>query len=479
MRQQLRQLSGDTAIYGVATIVQRFLSFLLTPFYTHVLTRAEVGIQATVFVMIAFVMIVANAGMEAAYFRYHSAAESEDERRGVYWNALLINLIVAASIGIAIVLFPAGINRISFLDLPPEYFHLIRMAGAIIFLDSAATITMALLRMSRRPKMFGGIKIITILVNVGMNILLVAYLRMGLKGVFLAGIVQSLVQLLLTLPLVTKMLPVVFSRQTGKKLLKFGVPTIASGIAMIALQGIDRPIMKQLTSDDIVGLYSATYRLGIPMMMFVSMFEFAWRPFFLQQANKPNAKHLYARIFTYFNVAAALLFLAISFYIVDIVASPLPFTHGRSIIPPNYWSGLAIVPIILAAYAFNGWYTNFIVGIYIEKKTKALPWITGIGAGIEALLCFLLIPSIGIYGGAWGTFAAYVVMAIVLYRYVQRYYRIDYEWGRVLKVFIGVIAIYGVNMALFRFDDRSLTAALIRLGLLAAFPAWLFASGFF
>src|SRR5687768_14953285 len=106
MRQQLKQLTGDTAIYGVTTILQRFLSFLLTPFYTHFLLPKELGIQADLFVIIAFLLVVANVGMESSYFRYDAAAQSEGERRSVFWNAIGVNWIVALSIGFILILFP-------------------------------------------------------------------------------------------------------------------------------------------------------------------------------------------------------------------------------------------------------------------------------------------------------------------------------------------------------------------------------------
>jgi O-antigen/teichoic acid export membrane protein len=480
MRQQLRQLSGDTAIYGVTTIVQRFLTFLLTPFYTQFLLPAELGRQASIFAAIAFVMILANAGMEAAYFKFETTAESEEEKRSAFWSAISVNWLVAAVIGAVIILLPAAFNQVAFLKLSPQYYHLLRMAGLIIFFDSASMVMLAQLRVRRRPKVFSAIKLSAIVVNVGLNIWLVAVLHMKVEGVFLANVVQSVVQFLLLLPFLFGMFPVSIDRTMIGQLLRFGLPTVAAGLAAIALQVIDRPIMLNVLGDkgeDAVGLYQANYRLGIIMMMFVSVFEFAWRPFFLQQASKPNARQLYARVFTYFNLVAAVIFLAVSFFIVNIAATPIPFRHG-TIIQQNYWSGLVIVPIVLAAYIFNGWYTNFIVGIYIEKKTRALPWVTGVGALAEALLCFTLIPLWGIAGGAWATLAAYLVMALTLYWYIQRYYRIDYEWGRVARIAFGVAAVWGANSFL-DFYDRSLRAGLIRLGLLLAFIGWLFISRFF
>jgi len=479
MRQQLRQLSGDTAIYGLTTIVQRFLTFLLTPFYTQFLAPDDLGIQANIFAIIAFVMVVANAGMEAAYFKFVSVASSDDEKRRVYWNAIIVSWLVAALIGGVTMAIPAIFNKAALLNLPQNYYGLIRMAGAIIFLDAASTVTLASLRMSRRPKVFSAIKITSIVVNVGLNLWLVAGLRMGLEGIFIANLVQSAIQFLLLLPILARKFPVATSSSLRQQMLRFGPPTIVAGISAIALQVVDRPIMQNIAGFSAVGVYQANYRLGIVMMMFVSMFEFAWRPFFLQQADKPNARQLYARVFTYFNLLAALIFLVFAFYIVNLAAIPLPFRSARTVINPQYWRGLVIVPIVLSAYIFNGWYTNFVAGVYIEKKTKALAWITAIGAGTNALLCFLLIPSFEIIGGAWATWIAYLVMAVILYFYIQRYYPIQYEWGRVAKIAIGTIGVWCANVLLLDFDDRSLHAAMIRLALLAGLPLWLYLSGFF
>ncbi len=481
MRQQLRQLSGDTAIYGISTIVQRFLSFLLTPFYTHVLTRGELGVQATIYVMISFILIIANAGMESAYFRFVSTAETDEDRRRVYWSAFGVNIVAALGIAIVIALFPSGANSIAVLGLDSERYDLIRMAAAIVFLDSSAAIAFAALRMERRARTFGGIKVATIVVNVGLNIWFVAVLQMGIRGVFLAGILQSLFQLVVLIPFVIRHLPIRFSPQTARSLLRFGLPTIASGLALIALQGIDRPIMRFLTGEATVGLYQAGYRMGIVMMIFVSMFEFAWRPFFLQQAAETNARALFARIFTYYNLIAASIFLVGSFFTVVLTTVPIPFTSGRAIIAPNFWDGLSVVPIVLGAYLFSGWYTNFIVGIYIEKKTSALPWITGVGALTEALLCFVLIPTMGYVGGAWGTLAAYVVMSVVLLRYVQRFYRIEYEWWRVSKILVAAAISYMADRIIVGqwFDQRSWEGVGVHVAALVLFPVVLYVFGFF
>lgn len=482
MRQQLRQLSGDTAIYGITTVVQRLLSFFLTPFYTWYLTRYELGIQTGVFATIAFLMVVSNAGMEAAFFRFESATDDETQRRTVFWNAIAVNWLVAASLSGLMVAAPSLANTVFLFGLNPSELDLVRYTGLIIFLDSASTVALASLRLERRAKTFGAIKVAAIVVNVALNIWLVAGLRMKVEGVFLAGIFQSATLFLLTLPLLARRLPVRLDRKLLDTMLAFGLPTIAASLGVIAIQVVDRPIIVELAGAETAGLYQAAYRLAMPMMMLVAMFEFAWRPFFLQQASKPNARELYSRIFTYFNVISAAICLVVAFFVSTIATAELPFGSHRTLIGRAFWQGLPIIPAVLVAYIFSGWSTNFIVGIYLEKKTKAMPWITGLGALVKIGLCFALIPTsayMALHGGALATVAAYVVMAVVLLLYVQRFYHIPYEWGRVALALGIALALWLVQAYLFDFFDRSLQANLVRLGLLAAYPLLLFAMRFF
>ncbi len=479
MRTQLKQLSGDTAIYGVSTIVQRFLSFLLTPFYTHYLLRAELGVQTDLFVLVGFFLILANAGMESSFFKFDSIAEGERGKREVLWNALGINWGVALLLGGVLIFFPEVLRATGISRVPSEYDHLIQAAGAILALDSMAMIPLALFRMRRKAKKFGLIKIAAITVNVLGNIIFVGFMGMKLEGIFLAGILQSIVQLLLVLPAIIRLRPITFNPVLRRMMLSFGLPTVGSGLSMIALQLVDRIVIERLVGFDGLGLYQANYRLGIVMVVLVSVFEFAWRPFFLQQAGEPNARELFSRVFTYFNLVAGGLLLLVAFFIPNIAAFPIPFTDGSHFINEIYWGGLSIVPIVLAAYLFNGWYTNFIAGVYIEKKTRSLLFLTGAGVVVEVLLCLFLVPIIGIAGGAWATLAAYLTMSTALFVYIRRYYEVPYEWGRVMIILGTAGALLGLNLLLFDFRDISWSTAAFRFGLFLLYPVVLFAAGFF
>jgi O-antigen/teichoic acid export membrane protein len=216
-----------------------------------------------------------------------------------------------------------------------------------------------------------------------------------------------------------------------KEVLKFGLPYIPAGLAGIAMQVVDRPIVKALTNDATLGIYQLNYRLGIFMMLIVGMFDYAWRPFFLNHAKDPDAKSLFSKVFTYYVLGAMSIFLVISLFIEDIVRMHF---FGKQFFPPVYWQGVEIVPWILLAYVFTGAYVVFVVGVYLEKKTKYLPFVTGAGALLNIGANFFLIPKIGILGAALSTLLSYIIMAVGMYFASQRFYRVQYEWSKVLKI---------------------------------------------
>jgi O-antigen/teichoic acid export membrane protein len=262
----------------------------------------------------------------------------------------------------------------------------------------------------------------------------------GLEGIFVSGLIASAFTVVTLLPTIAKNFRWDFSSSLYRALLAFGLPYVPSGLAAIVIQVVDRPVMLYLTNKTTVGVYQANYRLGIFMMLIVSMFDYAWRPFFLSHAAEPGAKKMFARVLTYFVTATSFVLLVLSFFIGDIVR--IKFS-GHYLIHPSYWGGLSIVPVVLLAYLFLGVYNNLVAGIYIEKKTQKLPAITLAGAAANVAANFLLIPVMGMMGGAVATLLAYMVMAGALYVTVRQFYPVPYEWGRIGKVVLagGIVEI--------------------------------------
>jgi O-antigen/teichoic acid export membrane protein len=213
------------------------------------------------------------------------------------------------------------------------------------------------------------------------------------------------------------------------------------------------------------------YRLGIPMMIFVSMFEYAWKPFYLSHFRDLEAKELFAKVFTYFTICSMVLILLWTFSLDFIIR--MPFIGGK-FVNPTYWVGLPIVPIVLWGYYFNGVFTNFNAGFLIEKKTNYLPIIVGIAAILNVVINILVIPKYNIYGAAWATFIAYLVEAVLIYYFTLKVYPIKYEWNKVFKV----ILIAGVLLLIDRyFYSTDITLLILfaeRLVLLTLFVLLLF-----
>jgi O-antigen/teichoic acid export membrane protein len=334
----------------------------------------------------------------------------------------------------------------TWMSIPAGHSVIVLYTAGILLLDTLAIVPFASLRMDRKPVLFASLKVLNIVVNVGCNLVLLLVFHAGVEGIFLSGLIASGVTLLALVPTIARQFTPDFSVPLYRALVAFGLPYLPAGLAAIVIQVIDRPIMLLLTNLAVVGVYQANYRLGIFMMLIVSMYDYAWRPFFLSHASEPGAKELFARSLTYCVAGMTGVFLAVSMFIGDVIRIQI---FGRYIIHPDYWGGLSIVPVVLVAYMFLGIYNNLVAGVYIEKKTQRLPAITLAGALVNIGANFLLIPIMGMMGGAVATLLAYAVMALVLYVDVRRFYPVQYEWRRIAHI----AAVAGVTYLLFRLVD--------------------------
>jgi O-antigen/teichoic acid export membrane protein len=277
---------------------------------------------------------------------------------------------------------------------------------------------------------------ISILINIFLNIFLIVILKWGIEGIFISNLAASFLSFVLLLPTLIKNIKFSFHKLLFKRLLKFGIPYLPAGFGVMLVQVVDVPILQSLTDAKTVGIYKANYKLGIFMMLFVNMFQYAWQPFFLTNAKEINAKEIFSKVLTFFTIAGSLMFVFLSLFISDIVQIDI---SGFSIIGSKYWSGLYIVPVVLLAYLFNGLYVVFSAGIYIEEKSIYAPIVAGLGAFTNVTANYILIPHLNIMGAALATLASYVVMAAGYYIVTQKYYHIQYEYSKLWKIAAAMI----------------------------------------
>lgn len=436
MIEKIKSLSKETLIYGTNTIIGRFLNFFLVPFYTNIFIPAEFGIVAILYAYIAMLNVFFSIGMESGYMKFASTLEVGTKKQNFSDPYLIVFL---NSFFLSSIIFFFSPDFATLFQIDAEFSYLIKYTALILFFDSIVLIPFACLRLNNNAKSFAAIKIISVIVNVMMNLVLILQFHFGIEAVFISNLISSVVTFLFLLPEILKNLELTFNKKLVSELLRFSIPYIPAGIAANIIQVISRPILKFLTNDETVGVYQANYRLGIFMMLIVAMFEFAWRPFFLNNAKDPDARNIFSKVLTIFVVFTSAIFLILTVFIEDIVKMNLPF--NVHLIGKAYWNGLDIVPVILFSYLLYGIYINFMAGIYIEKKTKYLPLITGLGAAANIIANFVLIPKYSYMGAAAATFASYLVMMLGGYYFSQKYYRIDYEYKKIGIVFISLAVV--------------------------------------
>ncbi|MGK9477443.1 lipopolysaccharide biosynthesis protein [Melioribacter sp. OK-6-Me] len=441
MFDKIKELTKDTAIYGISTIVGRFLNFLLVPFYTNVFEPQGVGIYSNIYAYIAFLNVVFIYGMDAAFMKYNSAANEKDKKL-TYSTAYLF--LAFTSLILSALLFVCRNGMIQLMEIPHSYEVLYNYLIFIILFDTLAIVPFANLRLQRKSIKFTLIKLGNISLNILLNLILILKFKMGIEAIFIANLAASAFSFIVLIPDIYRNFEFRVDSKYLKLMLKFAVPYLPASMAATLVQVVDRPIVLALTDEKTLGIYQASYKLGIFMMLIVQMFQFAWQPFLLINSKEENAKEIFAKVLTLFLIASSLLWVILSLFIDEIAT--IRFWSGVSLIGYKYWSGLVIVPIILLAYIFHGMYVNFQAGLYIEEKTKYFPIVTGSGALVNIASNYILIPYMGIMGAALATLLSYITMALTLFYFSQKVYHIKYEYAKIARVlfliFITSVAYY-------------------------------------
>lgn len=430
---KLKELFSDTLVYGISSVVARFIGYLLVPLHTGVFSEDQYGIISLIFAAIALFNVVFTMGMESAYIRY---GKDRDKAKDIFKT---VQLFLLATSGIlAFIIWGAEPVVAPIIGLEPGDPILWIMLG-ILFFDTLAVVPFAELRLVRRSVLFAVLKTGNVIVNLGLNFYLILGLDYGIEAVFISNLVASLLTALaiwvFTIPMFMG------SWDTGllKKALLFGLPFIPAGFGHAINELVDRFFLKAMdqstinelygpnyNSDDIVGIYSACYKLAVFMLLIVQMFRMAWQPFFMRQSEEESAPQTFSQTFTLFNAAAASVFLIVALFAEQIVSIKVPILDFY-LVDEKFWEGLTIVPVLLIAYWFQGWYINFSAGIFISETTKRLPQITLMGAGITIIANLIMIPIFGMMGSALATLTSYAVMALLIYYYSTNAFDVPYK----------------------------------------------------
>lgn len=454
----LKKLLGQTAIYGLSSIVGRLLNYLLVPLYTRYFTTAEYGDLSLLYAYAAFLLIILSYGMETAFFRF---SQKEPNKKIVYSTAF-ISLLISSSLFVGLIYFNAQsiANALSF-EKNPEY---IQYFAFIIGLDTLSSISFAKLRQNNQATRFALIRLLNIFINIGLNLLFIIYCpfavannlptadfiqsfyspNIGIGYIFIANLVATVVTLLMLLPEMSQSIWR-FDKVLWRKMMVYALPLMVAGLAGITNETIDRILLQSLLPDDIsaseIGLYSAFYKLSIIMTLFVQTFRFAAEPFFFSQEKERNAKQIYAQVMKYFCIVTAFIFLSVMIYY-DVVKQFI----GSSF---HDQRGAIIVPILLLANLFLGLYYNLSVWYKLTEKTQYGAYMSLLGATTTVVLNIALIPYLGFVGSAWATLCCYFLMAVCSYFLGQKHYPIVYPVKRISLYFGLMFCFYFLSIYLY------------------------------
>ncbi len=468
----IKKFAGQTALYGISTVIARFLNFFLTPIYVGLYSPKVYGIFSLMYSWASMLNALLAFGMETTYFRYLNKYANDKQK--VYNNTFFTVSLIAFTFLLFSFLFvddiATWIQRGNVND--PDYARYIKYFIYILVADALAVIPFAKLRADSRPIRYSIIKFVNILTFIGLNLLFIFVFPMIIKEgwfgaeyltdwyregwvgyVFISNLIASLITLILLTP---ELLKLTFSYDILllKEMLVYSLPVLIANISFIINENIDKVFLGQLLPADIaeqeVGIYGACYKIAVFLSIFINAFRLGAEPFFFSQAKNKNATETYARIMDYFVIAVSMIFV---FLVANIELLKYFIYKKDAAEQALYWSGLRIVPILLFGYVSLGIYINLSIWYKLSDQTRYGLYISGIGAILTIVLNVIFIPKFSYMASAWISLTAYTLMMILSYLWGQRNYPIPYKLKKNIIYLLSSVCIVFVVFVVF---DRNL-----------------------
>lgn len=427
-------MAKDTAIYGLSSIVGRFLNYLLVPLYTAVIPAASggYGVVSNVYAYTALILVFLTFGMETGFFRFANKADENPSR--VYANALIfVGTLSVAFVALCMVfLHPIS----AFLEYPDHPDYVAMMVWVVAF-DSFQCIPFAYLRYKKRPVKFAAIKLLNIVGTIVLNLfflllcpVLYAHAPQSVSWfynpeylvgyIFVSNLIMSAAQMLFFIPELRGFAYRV-SWPLLKQMITYSFPILIFGVVGILNQTIDKMIYPHLFADRHeglvqLGIYSATSKVALVMAMFTQAFRYAYEPFVFGKNKEADNRKMYAAAMKYFFIFSLLAFLAVMGYM-DVL---------KYMVAPDYWEGLSVVAIVMGAEILKGIYFNLSFWYKLTDETRWGAYFSLIGCAVILCLNVWLVPRYGYVASAWASVAGYGTITLLSYVVGQKKYPVGY-----------------------------------------------------
>ncbi len=459
---KLQAIAKDTAIYGLSSIVGRFLNYLLVPLYTAQLSAASggYGIITNIYAYVALILVLLTFGMETTYFRFTNKTHTDSET--VYGTTLMTVGSVSLLFAVLVLILLNPISQLMGYESHPEYIGVMAVTVAI---DAFLCIPFAHLRQQKKALKFAALK----LLNIGVSILLnlIYFYWMDGKDVGYAFYINLVCTVMLAVCLLTEYTGFRWKLDTKllRTMLSYSWPILVLGIAGILNQTADKMLFPYIYhgSDmhEQLGIYGACSKIAMIMAMITQAFRFAYEPIVFAGVKDKDQHEMYTQAMKYFIIFTLLAFLLVMAYL-DIL---------KYIIGADYWVGLRVVPIVMAAEIMMGIYFNLSFWYKIIDKTIWGAIFSGIGCLVLLAVNIIFVPRYGYIACAWGGFAGYGVAMLVSYFVGQKYYPLNYP---LKDIAVYVVSACVLCMAMYKVHERaslwlSLTVNTLLVGLFIAY----------
>ena len=463
---KLTTIFKDTAIYGLSSIIGRFLNYLLVPLYTAKLSVASggYGIITNIYAYVALVLVLLTFGMETTYFRFTNKTHTDSET--VYGTTLISVGSISLLFTILVLLFLTPISQVMGYGDHPDYVGVMAVTVAI---DAFLCIPFAHLRQQKKAVKFAALKLLNIVISIVLN--LIYFYFMDGKDVGYVFYINLICTAMLAVCLITEYTGFRWKldKQLLRTMLSYSWPILVLGIAGILNQTADKMLFPYIyKGGDMqaqLGIYGACSKIAMIMAMITQAFRFAYEPIVFAGVKDKDSHEMYAKAMKYFIIFTLLAFLIVVGYM-DIL---------KRIVVPNedYWVGLKVVPIVMAAEIMMGIYFNLSFWYKLIDKTIWGAIFSGIGCAVLLIVNVLFVPKYGFMACAWGGFAGYGVAMVISYVVGQKYYPIDYP----LKDILNYVFLAALITAMMFFgkshNDSTWVNILINTGWIISFVAFI------
>ena len=434
---RLKSLAKDTAIYGVSSIVGRFLNYLLVPLYASAMSAASggYGVVTEVYAWTALLLVLLTYGMETTFFRFVNKGTENPER--VYSTVLWMVGSTSLAFAVLCLLLLQPIAAALGYAAHPWYVGTMLL---VVAMDAFQCMPFAYLRYKKRPLRFVALKMLFIVLNILLN--LVYYLFLGGSDVFYAflfNLICTSVVMLLFIP--DLKFGAGFDRCLAGRMLRYGYPILILGVAGILNQVADKILFRHVYPDKAgasaqLAIYGACSKIAMIMAMLTQAFRYAYEPFVFGESEKRGNRAMYALAMKYFVAFTLLAFLAVMFYL-DIL---------KYILSPDYWEGLRVVPVVMAAEIFMGIFFNLSFWYKLTDETRWGAYFSFAGCAVLVAVNVCFVPLYGYMACAWGGFAGYGVAMLLSYFVGQRKYPIAYDLRGMARYAVLAAVLYVAGM---------------------------------